>query len=115
MRFEEVSPPVESRLVTIATSLLGNLATEINGLLGVFNSTLDDVSNAASYFDTANATTAATRALAPGGLTSLFLFTALFLHVLKALHVRFVVRRLTRYVQQLANGGMDDGAHAKAE
>ena len=115
MRFEEVSAPVETRIVSVATTCGGNLATELHGLFGVFNSTFEDVRTATASLDVANATNAVTRAAAPGGLASVLLATALLLHVLKAFRVRSAVRRLMNQVRVLASSANDGGLHVKAD
>jgi hypothetical protein len=101
MRFEEVSPPVESRILAAGTAVILRLGDELRMLLNVFNST--DVASAINSLDTANVTTAATRAVAPGGLCSLLLATALLLRLLQSTLVRTRVRRYLRDFVALAH------------
>ena len=94
---------VESRIFTIVTALLERLSEELHTLLQVFNSTRDEANNATHPIDPPNIATAATRAIAPGGLASVLLTAAFLVRLLHCTLVRARAARLTDTVPTLAN------------
>lgn len=103
MRFEEVSPPIESRIIALATVAAETLVNEVYTLMGVFNATRDEVNGVVHLLDTTNVIAAATRAFAPGGLTSLLLAAAIILRILQFALVSARASRLTGVALELAN------------
>lgn len=111
MRFEEVSPPVESRVLAIVTRFGVRLSEEINTLMGFVSSIQDEVYFTMQSVDRANVTGAVAQAVAPGGITSLLVATALLLRLLRYHLVRRRVSRLMSGVGELAAAGGGTEAH----
>ena len=109
MRFEEVSPPVESRIFSIATVAVTRLSEELKTLLGLFIATRHDENGTIYSADLTNVTAAAKTIVAPGGLTSLLLTTAILLRVLRFTLVQSRAARLLGVVSVLADNAGNNG------
>jgi hypothetical protein len=116
MRFEEVSATVESRIIAATTALVLSLSNDLHAILGVFNSTRDDVVGAIHSLDAGNVTLSAARAIAPGGLTSVLIATALLLRLLQYALVQRRAARLMGIVGAFAKAeGNGGAAHPKTD
>jgi hypothetical protein len=116
MRFEELSTPVESRILATAILAAEKLRDDVHTLLGMFNATRDDVNSAVRLLDSRNVSAAVARAMSPGGLASVLLIAAIIVRALQYTVIRTRATRLVGAVTMLANAERNERAnHSKAE
>lgn len=100
MRFEEVSPPVEHRLIVLVVQHLRGLADEAHQLV---NFTTDDVTASLESIRLVNTSAAAAKALRPGGLASVLFLLGVAASLLRFLIATSFKNRMLRAVKALAN------------
>lgn len=111
MRFEEVSHTLESRILQTATASVARISEDVHILLGTLTAAGHEVNGTIRTLDMESVTSAATRALAPGGLASVLLVISLLLRLLQYVLVKARSERLLNAVSALAkeeNHSKDD-------